>query len=159
FEEQAAKTPHAIAVISEDVEVSYAELNARANRLAHWLLAGGVQPDDRVAIAMERSIERIGALLGTLKAGGAYVPRAPAHPVERLRFMLQDSAPRVLLTQQAVLPGLGEIPAGVSVLALDGAETWRACSSVNPNPRARGLTPSNLAYVIYTSSTTGTPKG
>jgi nonribosomal peptide synthetase DhbF len=160
FEEQAAKTPEAVAVIFEDVEVSYAKLNAKANRLAHWLMAKGVKPDERVAIAVERSIEMVVALLGTLKAGGAYVPLDPAYPVERLQFMLQDSAPRVLLTQEAVLTRLGEIPAEMSVLMLDGAEgAWRECSPLNPDPRAMRLTSSNVAYVIYTSGSTGTPKG
>ncbi|WP_372641977.1 amino acid adenylation domain-containing protein [Hyphomicrobium sp.] len=159
-EEQVTKTPEAVAVVFEDVKVSYSELNARANRLAHWLIAEGVKPDERVAIALMRGVEMVVALLATLKAGGAYVPLDPAYPVERLQFMLQDSAPRVLLTQESVLPGLGEIPAGLSVLSMDDAEeTWQDYSSLNPDPRAMGLTSSNLAYVIYTSGSTGQPKG
>jgi amino acid adenylation domain-containing protein len=160
FEEQAAKTPDAVAVVFEDAEVSYGELNARANRLAHHLRGLGVKPDDRVAIAVERSIEMVVALLGTLKAGGAYVPLDPAYPQERLAFMLKDSAPVALLTQAAVLAKLGGILAGISVLALDAGEwAWRECSPLNPDPGAMGLTPSHLAYVIYTSGSTGTPKG
>jgi nonribosomal peptide synthetase DhbF len=160
IEEQAAKTPDGIAVAFEDTALSYAELNARANRLAHRLIAEGVKPDERVAIAVERSAEMVVALLATLKAGGAYVPLDPTYPAERLQFMLGDSAPRVLLTQENILPRMGTVPSGTSVLTLDtGAEGWRGYLSQNPDPQAIGLTPSHLAYVIYTSGSTGTPKG
>ena len=87
------------AVVFEDAALSYAELNRRANRLAHYLRELGVKPDDRVAICVERGLEMIVALLAVLKAGGAYVPLDPAYPAERLRFMLEDSAPVALLTQ------------------------------------------------------------
>jgi nonribosomal peptide synthetase DhbF len=160
IEEQAAKTPDAVAVAFEDTTISYAELNARANRLAHRLIAAGVKPDDRVAIAVERSTEMVVALLATLKAGGAYVPLDPTYPAERLQFMLRDSAPRVLLTQENILVRLAPVPSGTSALTLDaGGEAWRGYSSENPDPRVLGLTPSNLAYIIYTSGSTGTPKG
>ncbi|WP_407160403.1 amino acid adenylation domain-containing protein [Bradyrhizobium sp. STM 3557] len=160
IEEQAAKTPDALAVAFEDAAITYAELNARANRLAHRLIAEGVKPDDRVAIAVERSTEMVVALLATLKAGGAYVPLDPTYPAERLQFMLRDSAPRVLLTQESILPRLGRPLSGTSVLTLDmGPEAWHGYSSENPDPRALGLTPSHLAYLIYTSGSTGAPKG
>lgn len=160
IEEQAAKTPDAIAVAFKDAAITYAELNARANRLAHRLIADGVNPDDRVAIAFERSIEMVVALLATLKAGGAYVPLDPAYPQERLQVMLRDSAPRVLLTQERILPRLGPVPSATSVLTLDaGPEAWPGYSSENPDPRALGLTSSHLAYIIYTSGSTGAPKG
>jgi nonribosomal peptide synthetase DhbF len=160
IEDQVAKTPDAIAVAFEDTAISYAELNARTNRLAHRLIAEGVRPDDRVAIAMERGTEMVVALLATLKAGGAYVPLDPAYPAERLQYMLRDSASRVLLTQASVLPGLGAVPSGTSVLMFDGgSEAWREYSPENPDPRAIGLASSHLAYVIYTSGSTGTPKG
>src|ERR1700728_239111 len=99
FEEQVEKTPGATAVVFEEEELSYGELNRRANQLAHYLRELGVGPDVRVAIAVERGFEMIIGLLGILKAGGAYVPLDPAYPEERLRFMLGDSMPAVLLTQ------------------------------------------------------------
>ena len=111
FEEQVARTPDAIAVVFEGEELSYARLNARANRLAHYLRDLGVRPDDRVAICAERSLEMVVALLAILKAGGAYVPLDPSYPVERLRFMLEDSAPAALLTQghlARLVPGISE---------------------------------------------------
>ena len=160
FERQAAKTPDAVALVFGEAEVSYKELNARANRLAHWLTDQGVGPDVRVGIAIERSIDMVVALLGTLKAGGAYVPLDPAYPEDRLAFMLRDSDARVLLTQQAVLANFGGIPDGVRVLALDGADqALRGCPDCNPDARAMGLRPERLAYIIYTSGSTGTPKG
>ena len=99
FEEQVEKTPDAVAVVYEDATLSYGELNRRANQLAHYLRELGVGPDQRVAICMERSLEMVVGLLGVLKAGGAYVPLDPAYPVERLRYMLDDSAPVAVLTQ------------------------------------------------------------
>ena len=99
FEAQVGKAPHAVAVVYEGRELSYGELNRRANQLAHYLRELGVKPDDRVAICVERGLEMMVGLLGILKAGGAYVPLDPAYPVERLQFMLKDSAPVVLLTQ------------------------------------------------------------
>ena len=100
FEAQVMRTPDAVAVVFEDRALSYGELNRRANRLAHYLIGHGVKPDTVVAICMERSPEMIVALLGVLKAGGAYVPLDPSYPVERLQFMLQDSAPAVLLSDR-----------------------------------------------------------
>src|SRR6266702_3514862 len=99
FEEQAAKAPEATAVVFEDAALTYGELNRRANQLAHYLRELGVRPDTRVALCVERGFEMIVALLAVLKAGGAYVPLDPAYPIDRLRFMLQDSAPVALLTQ------------------------------------------------------------
>jgi non-ribosomal peptide synthetase component F len=101
FEEQARRTPEAVAVAHGERELSYQELNRRANRLAQYLIGLGVKPDERVAICAERSLELVLGLLGTLKAGGAYMPLDPAYPIERLRFMLEDSRPLVLLTQGA----------------------------------------------------------
>ena len=108
FEAQVEKSPDAVAVVFEDEELSYADLNRRANRLAHYLRQLGVKPDDRVAICVERGFEMIVALLAVLKAGGAYVPLDPAYPVERLRFMIDDAAPVALLTQSH----LGDLFAG-----------------------------------------------
>src|SRR5258708_32787297 len=98
FEEQVEKTPEAVAVVFEDDSLTYAELNRRANQLAHYLGELGVRPDARVAICVERGFEMIVGLLAILKAGGAYAPLDPAYPAERLRFMLEDSAPVALLT-------------------------------------------------------------
>ncbi len=160
FEEQAAAQPDAPAVIFEEQSLSYGELNARANQLAHELIALGVQPDDRVAICAERSLEMMVGLLGVLKAGGAYVPPDPTYPAERLRYMVQDAAPRAVLTQQGLQQRLSLV--GVPTLLLDSGELREKLSTRpahDPDARAHGLTPRNLAYVIYTSGSTGTPKG
>ncbi|HEX9939135.1 MAG TPA: amino acid adenylation domain-containing protein, partial [Longimicrobium sp.] len=158
FEEQAGQTPGAVAVVFEDRSLTYAELNARANQLAHRLRALGVGPDARVAICVERGVEMMVGLLATLKAGGAYVPLDPAHPAERLGGMLADSAPVALLTQ-GPLAGLFD---GADVRVIDlvaDAGTWAGEPETNPGVRSIGLTPEHLAYVIYTSGSTGTPKG
>ncbi|HET8773600.1 MAG TPA: amino acid adenylation domain-containing protein, partial [Thermoanaerobaculia bacterium] len=156
FERQAAAQPDAVAAVFEDQRLTYGELNARANRLAHALLGLGVRPDDRVAIVAERGLDLVVAMLGTLKAGGAYLPMDPAYPAERLQSMLRDGAPKAILTQEA----LRETLSGVSVpaLLLD-RDDFTAQPASNPDARAHGLTPRNLAYVIYTSGSTGTPKG
>ncbi len=156
FEQQAAAQPDAAAVVFEDQFLTYAELNGRANQLAHELIALGVRPDDRVAICAERGFEMVVGLLGILKAGGAYVPLDPAYPIERLRYMLQDAAPQVLLTQQALQQSL---PASDVRTLLLNSETLSAQPATNPIPRQLGLTPQHLAYVIYTSGSTGLPKG
>jgi amino acid adenylation domain-containing protein len=160
FEQQVEKTPDAVAVVFEESELSYAELNARANRLAHYLRELGVRPDDRVAMCVERSFDMIVALLAVLKAGGAYVPLDPAYPAERLRFMLEDSAPAALLTQshlEYLFSGLSDI---LPIYNLDVPEPlWKERPDTNPDPRSIGLTSNHLAYIIYTSGSTGTPKG
>jgi amino acid adenylation domain-containing protein len=160
FEAQAARCPDAIALVFEDQQLSYAELNCRANRLAHYLRELGVGPDLRVAIFMERSFEMVVALLAVLKAGGAFVPIDPAYPAERLAFMIDDSTPHVLLAQRAVLPVVDHLADNLPILALDDrTPPWAAVPATNPEPTSIGLTRSNLAYVIYTSGSTGTPKG
>ncbi|HEU4884413.1 MAG TPA: amino acid adenylation domain-containing protein, partial [Longimicrobium sp.] len=156
FEARVERTPDATAVVFEGRHLTYAQLNARANRLAHHLRALGVGPDARVALVLTRSPELVQAELAVLKAGGAYVPLDPEHPVERLREMLEDSAPAVLLTTGA----LAERFAGLSVpvLAVDAkAPAW--ASLPETNPAAEGLTADHLAYVMYTSGSTGRPKG
>ncbi|HTJ89099.1 MAG TPA: amino acid adenylation domain-containing protein [Acidocella sp.] len=160
FEAQAAQCPDAIALVFEDQQLSYAELNRRANRLAHYLRELGVGPDLRVAIFMERSFEMVVALLAVLKAGGAFVPIDPAYPAERLTFMIEDSTPHVLLAQRAVLPVVDHLADNLPILALDDrTQPWAARPATNPEPASIGLTTSNLAYVIYTSGSTGSPKG
>ncbi|MET3381553.1 non-ribosomal peptide synthetase [Variovorax paradoxus] len=159
IEEQAARQPDAQAIEYAGEALSYAELNARANRLAHHLRALGVKPDDRVAICAERSLELVVAMLGTLKAGGAYVPLDPVYPDERLAHMLADSGAVVLLTLQRLDARL-QTPGRCVRMMLDAEQPdWAEASSSNPDPAAVGLTPAHLAYVIYTSGSTGTPKG
>ena len=158
FERQAQRTPGAVAVVNEAVQLSYEELNRRANQVAHYLIGSGVRPDDRVAICVERSAEMVIALLGILKAGGAYVPLDPAYPRGRLEQMLSDSAPVRVLTQSRLRQVLPE--SAVPVLLLDeGVVELSAKPEHNPDARALGLKSSHLAYVIYTSGSTGEPKG
>ncbi|HEY7769895.1 amino acid adenylation domain-containing protein, partial [Longimicrobium sp.] len=156
FEAQAARTPDAVAVVFEDRELTYAELNARANRLAHHLRALGVGPDVRVGICVEREPELVVAVFGVLKAGGAYLPLDPAYPRERLLDMVQDSAPVVMLTQGSLAGRLAGLD--VPLLSLDGDEAWWA-GQPDTNPERAALTPDHLTYVIYTSGSTGRPKG
>ncbi|NIF30234.1 amino acid adenylation domain-containing protein [Pantoea sp. Tr-811] len=152
FEAQVRRTPQAIALQAEGVSLDYHALNAQANRLAHHLISLGVRPDARVAVCIERGVTMLVALLAVLKAGAAYVPLDPGYPEERLRFMLGDSSPAVVLVHGATR-GLFDRDA---VLDLD-VVTWQACSA--ENPQVPGLGPTQLAYVMYTSGSTGTPKG
>ncbi|MER9236440.1 amino acid adenylation domain-containing protein [Mesorhizobium sp. M0622] len=161
FEAQVAKTPEAVAVVCEDERLSYGELNARANRLAHHLIALGVKPDQPVAICVDRSPAMMVGLLAILKAGGAYVPLDPAYPSARLSQVIEDAAPRLLLCDAAGRQALGADAIGqVNVVELDtAAPAWAGRPESDPDPRALGLTSRHLAYIIYTSGSTGTPKG
>lgn len=160
FEAQVQRTPDAVAVVFEGERLSYAELNARANKLAQHLIKLGVGPEQRVGICVERSPEMVVGLLGILKAGGAYVPLDPSYPPERLNYMLADSAPAVVLTQSGVRDLLGAALGNQLVLELDGdADLWAGESQTNPEATDVDLTSSRLAYVIYTSGSTGRPKG
>ncbi|WP_327373551.1 non-ribosomal peptide synthetase, partial [Caballeronia arationis] len=154
FEQQVQRTPDAIALVFEDESLTYAQLNARANQLAHHLIALGVNPEDRVALCMERGTGMIVALMAILKAGGAYVPLDPAYPGERLSHILTDATPRLLLADAAGREALGDTGA-LTVLdpnaSLDG-------SLPQDDPRTT-VAPQHLAYVIYTSGSTGIPKG
>ncbi|WP_148906934.1 amino acid adenylation domain-containing protein, partial [Nitrosomonas communis] len=154
FEQQALMRPEATALIFNDTELSYAELNRRANRLAHRLIALGIKPESRVGIAVERSIDMIVGLLAILKSGGAYVPLDPDYPRERLHHMVADSAIELLLTQNSVKDSIPE-PLSGNVLVLD---TWDATDLPEDNP-AVTLHDEHLAYIIYTSGSTGQPKG
>jgi amino acid adenylation domain-containing protein len=158
FEDQAARTPDAVAVVHNGCTLTYSQLNARANQLAHHLQGLGVRPEALVAICVERSLEMVVGLLAILKAGGAYVPMDPSYPQARLAYMLKDSMPAALLT----LAHLKEmLPAGANTLpaiTLDtGAPLW--ASMPKSNPDRAGLKADHLAYVIYTSGSTGMPKG
>ncbi|MDZ8030713.1 non-ribosomal peptide synthetase [Nostoc sp. DedSLP04] len=155
FEYQVEKTPQQIAVIFEDKQVSYQELNQRANQLAHYLQTLNVKPEVLVGICLERSLEMIVGLLAILKAGGAYVPLDPAYPSERLALMLEDSQLSILLTQQNLLSKLPEHQAHIVCLDSD-KEVIIQQSQENLTCLA---TDKNLSYVIYTSGSTGKPKG
>ncbi|MEH2057529.1 MAG: amino acid adenylation domain-containing protein [Nostoc sp.] len=155
FEYQVEKTPEQIAVIFEDKQVSYQELNQRANQLAHYLQTLNVKPEVLVGIFLERSLEMIVGLLAILKAGGAYVPLDPAYPSERLALMLEDSQLSILLTQQNLLLKLPDYQAHIVCLDRDS----EAITQQNQENLTSLVTDKNLSYVIYTSGSTGKPKG
>ncbi|HEY0857589.1 MAG TPA: amino acid adenylation domain-containing protein, partial [Albitalea sp.] len=155
FEAQAAAAPHAVAAVEGERQIDFARLNARANHLARRLRAMGVRPDDRVALCVERSIEMVVAVLAVLKSGAAYVPLDPAYPPQRLRHIVEDSAPVAVLATRAAGAAIRALGSQVPMLELaldDGAED----ANLDPLP---GQTADSLAYVIYTSGSTGTPKG
>nr|WP_307734556.1 amino acid adenylation domain-containing protein [Xanthomonas albilineans] len=160
FEAQVVRDPSAIAVVQGEVSLTYAELNARANRLAHYLRGLGVRPDDRVAICVQRSVEMVVAVLAVLKAGGAYVPLDPAYPPERLAYMHSDCGAVAVLTD-AASRRLVECSATAAVIVdlQADSEHWAHLPDNNPDRHANGLTARHLAYVIYTSGSTGAPKG
>ena len=155
IEAQVERTPEGVAVVFEQQQLTYRELNQRANRLAHHLRSMGVGPEVLVALCVERSVEMVIGILGILKAGGAYVPLDPTHPRERLAMMLSDVGAPVVLTQERLLRNL---PAdGPRVVCLDALpEAARAASEENPKS---GVDGGCAAYVIYTSGSTGAPKG
>ncbi|MBV9109696.1 MAG: amino acid adenylation domain-containing protein, partial [Gemmatimonadetes bacterium] len=159
LEAQAARTPDAVAVRAGSGALTYAELNVRANRLAHHLVKLGVGPDVLVGLCVERGLEMAVAVLAVLKAGGAYVPLDPDYPADRLRDVVMDSAPAVILAHavpaELVAGIVGDARIPVVDLAADRAK-WARLPKGNP---ARGVTPEHLCYVIYTSGSTGKPKG
>jgi amino acid adenylation domain-containing protein len=155
FEEQVERTPDAVAVKFRNQQLTYRELNQRANQLANYLQKLGVKPEVFVAICVERSIEMLVGLLGILKAGGAYVPLDPTYPKERLAFMLEDVQAPVLLTQQHLLEVIPAHPG--KVVCLD--TNWQEIGEeISENPISN-VCADNIAYVIYTSGSTGKPKG
>jgi amino acid adenylation domain-containing protein len=155
IEQQVQRTPEATAVTFADTSLSYAELNRRANQLAHKLQSAGIGPEMRVGVCMERALEMVVALLAVLKAGAAYVPLDPGYPQERLTYMLEDAQVPVLLTQTALLEHLPSYAA--ETICLDTFwETERDEADTNPTS---GVQPDNIAYMIYTSGSTGKPKG
>ena len=156
FEAQVERSPEAVALVFAEQQLSYRELNARANQLGHYLRAAGVGPEVLVGVCVERSVEMIVAVLGILKAGGAFVPLNPLYPQERLSFMIEDAGLSLLLTEQALLAQLPEL-SGLRTLCVD-AEAVRLAAQPSQN-LANGAGADNLAYVIYTSGSTGQPKG
>ncbi|HKS26464.1 MAG TPA: amino acid adenylation domain-containing protein, partial [Pyrinomonadaceae bacterium] len=153
FERQAARTPDRIALVYRDEQLTYAELNRRANRLAHRLIELGVGPEVRVGILCDRSIEMVVGLLGTLKAGGAYVPLDPTYPAERLFFMLKDAELKALLVEQEAQAALA-----AQEIEVVGIREASQSGENEENPRVR-VSAENIAYIIYTSGSTGLPKG
>ena len=158
FEEQVRHTPDAAAVVCEDRSLTYAELNIKANQLARYLVNHGVCPDQLVGVCLGRSVETVVALLAILKAGGAYVPLDPNYPLERLRYMLEDALPQVLLVQEELTSVLPDIQAQVIALNAKLKEV-DGYGQENLPAAALGLTAEHLVYVIYTSGSTGRPKG
>jgi amino acid adenylation domain-containing protein/non-ribosomal peptide synthase protein (TIGR01720 family) len=152
FEAQVERTPHAVALMYEEEQLTYGELSRRADQLACWLQSRGVGPEVVVGLCIERSLEMLIGLLGILKAGAAYVPLDPTAPAERLAFMVQETRMPMLLTQKPLLARLSRLP--IRLLCLDADELASPADS-----HARPLAPEQLAYVIYTSGSTGQPKG
>jgi aspartate racemase len=155
FEEQVSRTPEATAVVSEQDRLSYRELNARANQLAHHLRKRGVGPEVLVGVCTQRSVEMLIGILGILKAGGAYVPLDPAYPNDRLAAILEDSKAPILLTQQPLPNSLPQHAAEVIRLDAD----WQKIAAESQENPVSDVKPENLAYVLFTSGSTGRPKG
>jgi microcystin synthetase protein McyA len=155
FEEQVERSPNAVAVVFENQQLTYQELNEQANQLAHYLQTKGVKPEVLVGICLERSPQMVVGLLGILKAGGAYVPLDPTYPTQRLEMILADSQVSVLLTQQKLVARLPENKAGMVILNTDDADI----SLKNKKNPISQVNSRNSAYVIYTSGSTGKPKG
>ncbi|MCX7055699.1 MAG: AMP-binding protein, partial [Proteobacteria bacterium] len=166
FAAQVIKTPEAIALVLEDQELTYAELDARSSQLARHLITLGAGPEVRVAIGLERSVELIVAILATLKSGAAYVPLDPEYPIDRLSYMLTDSAASLVITTRDLAERLtsGAHAAGAEQVLLDDPAVLDALDLLSAAPvtdgdRPAALHPQNLAYLIYTSGSTGRPKG
>ena len=164
FEEQVGRTPEAVAVVFENQQLTYRELNARSNQLARHLRSLGVGPEVLVGLYLERSLEMVVGLMGVLKAGGAYLPLDPSYPADRLGFMLDDARPRVVLTQRSLADALP--PHASAVVCLDAPIAQTAMSPADSSNRGDGPrevlgkpSPDSLAYVLYTSGSTGRPKG
>ncbi len=157
FEAQAQQTPNAFAVIYEDTQYTYHDLNQRANQLAHYLITLGLGPEDLVGVLVERSLDVVVAMLAIFKAGAAYLPLDPTYPADRLAFMFEDAQLSLLLTQQKWLANLPPHQATVICLDADGDANVIATHAIS-NP-GRHVPSDHLAYVIYTSGSTGKPKG
>jgi len=154
FEKQARKTPDAIAISFLDTDLSYQELNNRANQVAHLLLKKNIKPDNLVGILVDRSIEMIVSMFGVLKAGAAYLPLDPGYPEERIEYMLHDAEAAALITQNNFSDKFTDLP--TVILIDDDLEKIKLQSTENPDS---AVSSDNLAYTIYTSGSTGKPKG
>ncbi|MFE6702459.1 amino acid adenylation domain-containing protein, partial [Streptomyces sp. NPDC057718] len=160
FEAQVEATPQALALEDGDRSFTYAELNAQANRIAHWLISRGIAPSQLVGVALPRCAEQIAVILGITKAGAAYLPVDPEYPAERIDFMLADARPTLTVTTTALATGLpGASRESVSVEALSGLVDEQAVGNPTDADRLAPLVTENLAYTIYTSGSTGHPKG
>src|SRR6476646_8524763 len=160
FEEQALRRPEAVAARYEEEELTYGELNRRANQVAHYLRTLGVKPEERVGVCVERGLEMVIGLLGVLKAGGVYVPLDPGYPAERLQYMVEDSRPLVLLTQAHLRELFSGVSNRVALVEMDaGSVVWSVVEEGNLRVSQIGSSGENAAYVIYTSGSTGRPKG
>jgi amino acid adenylation domain-containing protein len=155
FERQVDQTPDATAAVFGTQWLTYRELNERANRLAHYLIARGVGPEVRVGLCLDRSLDLLVGLLGVVKAGGAYVPLDPSYPADRLAYMLEDSAVPVVITQEA----LRASPATSRAASIFIDSGWSEIATCSERNTAREILPAAIAYVIYTSGSTGRPKG
>ena len=155
FEQQVEQTPDAVALVFEDQQMTYRELNRKANQLARYLMKLGVKQDSLVGICMERSLEMVVGLLGILKAGGAYAPLDSSYPKDRIAFMVKDTGISVLLTQCRMMQGISDY--GLQVLCLD--TDWMTVAGESDQNLPAAATADSLAYVMYTSGSTGTPKG
>lgn len=156
FAEQAARTPDAVAVIDEARTLTYAELDRRANKLAHRLQATGVEPETIVGLHVERSLDVVVGVLGILKAGGAYLPLDPVYPAKRLAYMLDDAEAALVVTQRQLVENL---PTSYRETAICLDTDWEDIAQQPAHAPMSGTTTDNLAYVIYTSGSTGRPKG
>ncbi|GAA3069847.1 hypothetical protein GCM10010464_37650 [Pseudonocardia yunnanensis] len=156
FAEQVRRAPQAVALVLEDEELTYGELDARVNRLAHLLTAHGAGPEQVVALAIPRSIDMIVAQVAVLKSGAAYLPVDADHPADRIAYMLTDAAPAVLVTTAEVA---ADLPAATPQIVLDAPEVVAALAAAPANDPLPALSVHNAAYVIYTSGSTGRPKG
>ncbi|MCP4634631.1 MAG: AMP-binding protein, partial [candidate division Zixibacteria bacterium] len=174
FEIQVEKAPDRTAIVFEDTSLTYGELNAQSNRLAHYLMEQGVKPDTLVGLCVERSLDMIVGLMGILKSGGAYVPIDPDYPLARIKYMLKDSGIHNLITQNTLIERLKlsnlekadtTDPAdklNITLFSLDATENRELLQNypaINPDALQHGVTANHLAYVIYTSGSTGQPKG
>ncbi|MBB5939650.1 non-ribosomal peptide synthetase, partial [Streptomyces zagrosensis] len=158
FQAQVDRSPGAAAVSDGSTSWSYAELNARANQIAHWLIGRGIGPEQLVGVALPRSAEQIAVIFGVLKAGAAYLPIDPAYPADRIGYMTADARPALLLTNTETAPSLPrELVADLVLIdAVETLDAWRAAADTDP---VTALVPAHPAYVIYTSGSTGRPKG
>ena len=159
FEECVARMPNNVAVEYQGQELTYGKLNRRANRLARYLRTIGVKPEKRVAIGLERGLEMVVGMVAVLKAGGAYVPLDLSYPEQRLRFILEDSAPVALLARSDLRDLPGGIEAGIQIVDVGNEVVYADLPETNLERSETGVNPENLAYVIYTSGSTGEPKG